>query len=492
MEPTLIAIYMALQIGPFVAMAIALPYTIYGYIKTKTVDVRKCTYFYMFVLYFLCAYFMTLLPLPSRESLEKMRPIHELIQLIPFKGFYDIKLESIVHDIAIILFNVTLTIPLGFALRDFFQCSLKKTLWIGFFVSLFYEVTQLTGLFFIYPRPWRIFDVDDLMINTLGTYIGYLLVKPILRYHHPKVNRKELHLMQGSEVAFLQRTIAAIIDFLVVSLLAYGLIVQLPGVYRVLTRGTILQRFPLFFVLFIGVAVVYAGVFGTKTIGYLVTGLRLLTTGSKPASRGQCIRRVILLYAGVFSLPFWVLFFLSIYTEYAGVQSVVWVFMGAVLMLFTARNVLEMMFNAVTHGSSMFYDRHVKTHLAYGYSKIRSVFGIRVLDIKALERENVDVLSKEICTSLSKEGIANEAITKVRLMAEGVLLDWMKAGLTDTLCELRMDQRFKRKALILSVPSENIIAHAMDDTYVEMLGKLNLHLETYYAGEKNICVIHIP
>ena len=31
----------------------------------------------------------------------------------------------------------------------------------------------------------------------------------------------------------------------------------------------------------------------------------------------------------------------------------------AVLMMFAARNVLEMMFNAVTNGSSMFYDRYL-------------------------------------------------------------------------------------------------------------------------------------
>ena len=35
-------------------------------------------------------------------------------------------------------------------------------------------------------------------------------------------------------------------------------------------------------------------------------------------------------------------------------------------MMFAARNMLEMMFNAVTNGSSMFYDRYIKTHVAYG------------------------------------------------------------------------------------------------------------------------------
>ena len=56
MEVTLRAAYIALQIGPFIALIFALPYTVYGYIRTKIVDVWRCTYLYTFCLYFLCAY----------------------------------------------------------------------------------------------------------------------------------------------------------------------------------------------------------------------------------------------------------------------------------------------------------------------------------------------------------------------------------------------------------------------------------------------------
>ena len=72
------------------------------------------------------------------------------------------------------------------------------------------------------------------------------------------------------------------------------------------------------------------------------------------------------------------------------------------------------------------------------------------------------------------------------------MLDWIESGLKDTLCELRMDSRFKRKSLILSVAGEDKTKINIADTYVEMLAKLNLKLETYYAGGKNICIIYIP
>lgn len=492
MEPTLIAIYLALQIAPYVALLIAFPYTVYQYVKTKSINVDKCTYIYIFILYLLCAYFMTILPLPAADAAVWKKPVIELIQLIPFKGFADIKRESFVHDIALILFNVVLTVPLGYFLRVMFNCNLKKVALLGFLTSLLYEITQLTGLFFIYPRPWRVFDVDDLMVNTLGSVLGYM-VAPVFEKILPNHSgEKENRLVQGSEVAFIQRAIAASIDFLIILMITIFIITGIPALHKILTQGHLLQRFPFFYLLIMSVMILYTALFKSRTIGYRITGLQLMTSTSKPVSRLQSIRRMCLLYTGVISIPFWILFFISIYTEYAGIQSIVWMLCATVLMFFAAHNVLEMMFNSITHGSSMFYDRIVKTHLSYNYSKKKSIFGICVIDIQQLERKNVDSISDKVAESLSKEGISQKAVTKVRLMAEGVMLDWIESGLKDTLCELRMDSRFKRKSLILSVAGEDKTKINIADTYVEMLAKLNLKLETYYAGGKNICIIYIP
>ena len=48
-----------------------------------------------------------------------------------------------------------------------------------FLLSLFFELTQLTGLNFIYPRQYRLFDVDDLMINMLGGILGYFIMNKL-------------------------------------------------------------------------------------------------------------------------------------------------------------------------------------------------------------------------------------------------------------------------------------------------------------------------
>ena len=492
MEVTLRAAYIALQISPFVALLFALPYTVYGYVRTKSVDVWKCTYFYTFCLYFLCAYFVTWLPLPNAETLAKLKPVSEFIQLVPFQSFLDIERRTLFRDLAIILFNVALTMPLGYFFKELFHVSLKKAVLAGFLISLLYEVTQLTGLFFIYPRPYRIFDIDDLIINTLGAYFGYILA-PILSKLLPRISdSKTQRLVQGSEVAFFQRAIASAIDFLIVLAAAVLLIFLVPALQTPMTSHASLMRFPLFFTFFIGMAVLYSLLAGCHTLGYRLTGLRLMTGNNSSANRLQCVLRTLLMYIGIFSIPFWVLFFMSIYTEYRGAKSILWVLISALLMMFAARNVLEMMFNAVTNGSSMFYDRYLKTHVAYGSSRRTSLFGIRVIEILPLIPKNIDVLSQEICEALFAAGIQKESVTKVRLMAEGVLLDWIENGLEGIHCELRMDNRFRRKALMVSVPGENNTRIHSEDTYVDMLGGMNLSLETYYAAEKNICIIHIP
>ena len=492
MEVTLRAAYIALQVGPFVALLFALPYTVYGYVRTKSVDVRNCTYFYTFCLYFLCAYFVTWLPLPTPETLAKLKPVSEFIQLVPFQSFLDIERRTLFRDLAIILFNVALTMPLGYFFRELYHFSLKKAVLAGFLISLLYEVTQLTGLFFLYPRPYRIFDIDDLIINTLGAYLGYILA-PVLSKLLPGISdSKSQRLVQGSEVAFFQRAIASAIDFLVVLSASILVIVMVPALQMPMTSRASLMRFPLFFALFIGIAVAYVLLMGCRTLGYRLTGLRLMTGSNLDATRLQCVLRTLLMYVGIFSIPFWVLFFMSIYTEYAGAKSILWVLISALLMMYAAKNVLEMMFNAVTNGSSMFYDRCLKTHVAYGSSRKTSLFGIRVIEMLPLVPENIDVLSQEICEALFTAGIQKESVTKVRLMAEGVLLDWIESGLDGICCELRMDNRFNRKALMVSVPGENKTRIQTEDTYVDMLGGMNLTLETYYAAEKNICIIHIP
>lgn len=491
MTTTLIAIFLALQTAPLITIAITIPFAAFHYTKNKSLNVRWFTCFYIFILYYLCAYFMTILPLPTPEALEKLRPVGEMIQLIPFKNFFDIKAETFLHDAAILVFNLFLTVPLGFFLRYLFRCSRKKAITLGFLTSLLYEITQLTGLFFIYPRPYRFFDIDDLMVNTLGAWIGYLIVPYILRFL-PSLSADDQKLAPGSEVSFFHRCTATAIDFCLVLCVSIAGIVYITPLKDLFSQSSTLGKFPLFYILFLAVGVIYSMLLKGGTLGTKLMHLRLMAKGGMPIPRIRCSLRFALICICVIAIPYWIYFFMTVNTEYAGAKSILWVFFGTVFMVFAAAILLEMMFNAVTHGSSMFYDRFFHAYLAYGKNRSFSVLGIRVMDIKPLTPVNVEGLSKELCDTLYSMGVPRESVTKVRLMTEGVMLDWIANGLGDIPCELRLDRRYHRKMLMLSVSGENKSNALPEDSYADMLKGLNLTIETYYAAEKNICNILIP
>lgn len=80
-----------------------------------------------------------------------------------------------------VFYNFVLFLPLGFFLRYRYRRGLIFTALAGFALSLTVEFTQLTGDWGLYPCPYRLFDVDDLLTNTTGTVIGWGLAFPLMR-----------------------------------------------------------------------------------------------------------------------------------------------------------------------------------------------------------------------------------------------------------------------------------------------------------------------
>lgn len=123
------------------------------------------------VLYGICLISVTLFPLPDAAQAAKLSTYDA--QLIPFRFVGDIIREKTLKSIAQVVFNIFLTVPLGILLSFKANMSEKKAVAISLGVSLFIELAQLTGLFFIYSGSYRLFDVDDLFLNTLGGFIGF-------------------------------------------------------------------------------------------------------------------------------------------------------------------------------------------------------------------------------------------------------------------------------------------------------------------------------
>ena len=233
METFSYAIKVAFLAFPLIALLITIPYIVYQYHKYGSVSSYRTIILYSFLLYMITAYFLVILPLPSMESVSKMTT--PSYNLIPFQFINEIFSDSrfIVSDFATYfptlknpvvyesLFNVLLTVPFGIYLHYYFEFSFKKTLFASFCLTLFFELTQITGLYFIYPRGYRVFDVDDIILNTLGGVIGYIIAFIPLKILPTRKEIDENSIEKGMRVSFLKRMVSFAIDFIIYSVFLF-------------------------------------------------------------------------------------------------------------------------------------------------------------------------------------------------------------------------------------------------------------------------------
>lgn len=220
MEQNLTALAQAAVLFPAVALAFTLPYIAYNYRKYGSVFSLRIVIVYSFILYMLCVYCLVILPLPTGEAVASLHG-HRM-QLEPFQCVSSILEES---EVALrqprtwlklidnptfmsMLLNVVMMMPFGVYLRYYFCYGWKRTMLLTFLMSLFFELTQLTGLYFIYPGSYRLFDVDDLITNTLGGLLGYAIARPLTCWLPDRKTLDSVSLARSRQVSLLRRLLA--------------------------------------------------------------------------------------------------------------------------------------------------------------------------------------------------------------------------------------------------------------------------------------------
>lgn len=215
----------AIKIGiftfPFLAFIITIPFILWQYHKYGSVNKLRVLIIYSFILYVICVYFLAIFPLPDRNSIDMNSKV---CQLIPFNFIFDIlnKVDFnsgfnvfLNGSVYTVLFNILMFMPFGMYLRYYFKNDLKKTILFSFMFSLFLEVTQLTGLYFIYPHPYRLFDVDDLIINVLGGILGYLLMGLFIKFLPSREKIDFDSYEEGKKISGLRRITRFCLDGLI-------------------------------------------------------------------------------------------------------------------------------------------------------------------------------------------------------------------------------------------------------------------------------------
>ncbi|WP_240343845.1 VanZ family protein [Paenibacillus sp. SYP-B3998] len=269
----------------------------------------------------LSALFLVLLPLPETRNtcaIQSPGTIHyslapfsfvkdilkgsSLVWLKPTTYFQILKQRAFFQA----AYNFLLLLPLGVYLRYFFQKRYywKRAFVIGFSLSLFYEVTQLTGIYGIYKCPYRLFDVDDLILNSSGSLLGFLIAPIILALFPSKksILAKTKEILKKNRVSPVPQLLALLIDtqFIHIScLLTVGLFVSSRVIEIIYTT------IGLFVVLFI-VPLVWKG----KTIGSNIMKYKLIGPSGNSPSWQPLLKRFVALY-----LPWMISKFISVFTE---------------------------------------------------------------------------------------------------------------------------------------------------------------------------------
>lgn len=314
MTEYIIPIKTAFFIFPFIAFFITIPYMLIQYRKFGSIPVLRTIIVYSFILYLINAYFLVILPLPSIDEVAKYTS--PTTQLIPFQFISDMieqskfvwsqpstYVEIITNPVIYqVLYNILMILPFGFYLRYYLKKSLLETIGFSFILSLFFELTQLTGLYGIYPRGYRLFDVDDLIINTFGGLIGYIIT-PLIAWMLPsKEKLDELSYERGKQVSFTRRFFAFVIDNIIVlmimTLIAKPLSIPMIDSF-IKTIGLSINYVCSIVIYFMILLPIMNGI----SVGKRIVKLQVVSGDNEPVKWWQCVIRYGMLYLIILPAP---------------------------------------------------------------------------------------------------------------------------------------------------------------------------------------------
>ncbi len=342
---------------PILAFLVTLPFLIYQYRKHKYVNKFRSIITYSFLLYLLVSLYLVILPLPDTTDTASLQSSGvEYYQFVPFSfiadilGQADINIENpgtyieLFKETAFLqaFFNGVLLLPLGIYLRYYFKKDLGRTILTVFMVSLFFEITQTTGLYGIYNSPYRVFDVDDLILNTFGGFIGYLLV-PLFKSLLPNVEKLDHKVnLEKKQVNYIRRFIAFLIDWGLITLI----ILALPITKRY-TEYSYISAVAVYFIIIMFIT-------NGKTIGKSIVKIKMKGRKDKLSILEAFIRYAVLYY-GVFGANYFLVKGLIITTDlmYYVILLITIVFNGTLL--------VHLLWGMMNNDNRLFYEKISRT-----------------------------------------------------------------------------------------------------------------------------------
>lgn len=340
---------------PFISLFFSLFYILYQYHKYGSINKIRTLIIYSFIFYLVVIYFLVILPLPDPSTLHKS---DNMIRLIPFNQIIELVektplkiTDSNTYIKALtdptfytIIFNIFMMMSFGMYLRYYFKCSRKKTIVLTFLLSLFFELTQLTGLYFIYKYQYRIFDVDDLITNTLGGLLGYIIIGPLLSVLPSREEIDQTSYEQAIKVSGFRRLTIFLFDLFI-----YIFITTLLSIF---IRKTYLSVVT-FILLYILIPIITKG----KTIASKFLNVKV---EHSKQNNLFLILRIIIIFAYYIIMPLSILMMVFTYINKTTLQTEVKILiLLIVFIIYLSFYIINILYLIIKN--NMFYDTILKT-----------------------------------------------------------------------------------------------------------------------------------
>lgn len=361
----------ALIVFPFLALAISSVFFIYEYRKYGTFILTRAIVLYSFVFYLLCAYFLVILPLPTKEAVAQMTgPKMELHLFATWEHFRQ-NTVLVLSDPSTYLpamrqsvflepvFNLLLIVPFGIYLRYYFRFSFIKTVIASFCLSLFFELTQLSGLYFIYPRPYRLFDVNDLLTNTLGGALGFI-IEPVFTFMLPtRARMDEISYEKGKTVSLTRRLVAYLIDWGFLSVLTFIITLLLQAAFKI---GSITSSGGWIFIEVILYFMLVPYLTNGRTLGKKIVRIKIVADDNSKLRFKSLFVRYAYLYFIFYGLS-WISQLLQIVFDHTtGVTQMTSVFIYLGILFAQFIFVLNIILSFIRKKRVLFYEKASHTH----------------------------------------------------------------------------------------------------------------------------------
>ena len=144
-------------------------------------------FFNIVYIYIIIVLGVTLFPIPF-QAVETMYPVPH--NLIPFQSICStLKMGITYTSLVQIGGNIVISIPYGVLLYILGRKNGMQRFLLALLFPLTIEFLQMI-IGHIIRLTYRSFDVDDLILNTMGVYVGIICGQILLRSHIEKIYKK--------------------------------------------------------------------------------------------------------------------------------------------------------------------------------------------------------------------------------------------------------------------------------------------------------------